>query len=153
MFICQECQHRFKTLKLAIKAIDSGCPGCGSCDINTAPIEDDQSPENLTRRQKLYKEACITKLPKMSRTGRYGLWQKVARTGRYGLWQKVDDQWQPTGTMGYATENEAEQIVNLRNKIHPDMWRIRERWPVTDDDTLQRLFIEYKAETELSKVR
>jgi len=35
-FYCQECGHKFKTLKAAEKAAfgDSGCPKCGSSDID-----------------------------------------------------------------------------------------------------------------------
>jgi len=33
-FQCKECGHKFKTVKAAEKASNSGCPKCGSSDID-----------------------------------------------------------------------------------------------------------------------
>lgn len=38
-FFCQECGHKFKTVRAAEKASfsDRGCPGCGGSDIDIGP--------------------------------------------------------------------------------------------------------------------
>lgn len=39
LYACQECGHKFYSLKAAEKASfgDAGCPGCGGSDIDEAP--------------------------------------------------------------------------------------------------------------------
>lgn len=39
-FACQECGHRFKTVKAAERAMfgERGCPKCGGSDIDLAPV-------------------------------------------------------------------------------------------------------------------
>lgn len=78
---------------------------------------DDQSPVNLARRQRLYREACeaSASLP----------WD--TRTGRYGLWQRVDGQWQATGSLGYETEASANTDVVRRNRAQLGRWAVRDR--------------------------
>lgn len=36
MFVCLECNRKFKTVKAAEKASCNGCPGCGGVDIDVA---------------------------------------------------------------------------------------------------------------------
>ncbi len=38
-FYCQDCGHRFRTVKAAQKAAfgDNGCPRCGSSDVDVGP--------------------------------------------------------------------------------------------------------------------
>ena len=45
MFQCQECGRKFKTAKAAQRASYSGCPNCGSTDIDLMDILND--PEYL----------------------------------------------------------------------------------------------------------
>lgn len=33
---CQECGRKFRTVRSAMKAASSGCPGCGGVDIDLA---------------------------------------------------------------------------------------------------------------------
>lgn len=44
-FACQECGHRFRTLKAAEKAAfgDDGCPKCGSSDIDLSQHSSDST--------------------------------------------------------------------------------------------------------------
>jgi predicted nucleic acid-binding Zn-ribbon protein len=39
MFACQECGRKFRTTAAAESAANNGCPGCGGCDIDLAPVE------------------------------------------------------------------------------------------------------------------
>ena len=41
MFKCQECGRKFKTAKAAQRASYSGCPNCGSTDIDLECILND----------------------------------------------------------------------------------------------------------------
>lgn len=34
MFKCQECGRKFRTERAASRAVNNGCPGCGSSDID-----------------------------------------------------------------------------------------------------------------------
>jgi predicted nucleic acid-binding Zn-ribbon protein len=40
MFQCQECGKKFKTTAAAERASSNGCPKCGGCDIDLAPLSD-----------------------------------------------------------------------------------------------------------------
>lgn len=40
MFQCQECRKLFRTTAAAEKASNDGCPKCGGCDIDIAPLEE-----------------------------------------------------------------------------------------------------------------
>lgn len=39
MFMCLECDKRFRSVKAAEKAMERGCPKCGGCDIDLAPMD------------------------------------------------------------------------------------------------------------------
>ncbi len=83
---------------------------------------DDQSPANLLRRQRLYREACATsaRLPPMT------------PTGCYGLWQRIDGRWSATGTLGYETRADAEGEVARLSSLQPNRWLVRDRHSLVD---------------------
>ncbi len=46
MYACQECRRKFRTVKAAQRASNSGCPGCGGVDID---LDVDLKPESWCR--------------------------------------------------------------------------------------------------------
>ncbi len=50
-FACMDCGHKFRTLKAAERAAygNSGCPKCGSTDIDLAPVTPEPKAEAAYR--------------------------------------------------------------------------------------------------------